>query len=318
MLVKNIGKIDNYEKEIDIAFSRASRRVEDFREKVKGEDRIVKSKTLEIERVKTVKDELSGFLKRVFEANPKFDELHPFYIEMISLYFDIGKLRKSLAAMQWAKRKIDTLGSENISQIKRAMYVKEINPLRNSFLGRVNSVMKQIGKDLLLLDEFRKFTKWLPSIKTGIFTVCISGFPNVGKSTLLSKISGAKPEIDSYAFTTRRLNLGYIKKEIQLIDTPGTLNRFNKMNDIEKLAYVAMKNLANCIVYVYDKMEEYPWEDQKKLAESLKDFKVPIIYYLSKTDLLTEEQINSVRKEIPKIIIDREELIAKMEDMKDK
>jgi nucleolar GTP-binding protein len=83
--------------------------------------------------------------------------------------------------------------------------------------------------------------------------VAIAGFPNVGKSTLLNRLTGATAETNAYAFTTKSLNMGAIEyrhNTIQFIDTPGTLARPEKMNDIERQAYLAMKYAAHLIIYV--------------------------------------------------------------------
>ena len=148
----------------------------------------------------------------------------------------------------------------------------------------------------------RKIMKGYPNVKTAIPTICICGFPNVGKSTLLAKISTAKPEIKNYAFTTKGLNLGYIKtpkQKLQLIDTPGTLNRFEKMNVIEKQAYLAIKHCADLIIYIFDLTEPYPLGAQEKLFNNLKKFNKPMIVYLSKTDVLDAEIVLSFKKHKP-------------------
>ena len=139
-----------------------------------------------------------------------------------------------------------------------------------------------------------------PAIKTKIKTICITGFPNVGKSTLLKKITGSNVEIQPYAFTTKKLLLGYIDKKIQLIDTPGTLNRYNRMNSIEKQAYLAIKHLAHKVIYVFDLTETcgYEIEQQIKLYKRLKEEfeEKEIIIYLSKTDILKREQVELFSK----------------------
>ena len=139
-------------------------------------------------------------------------------------------------------------------------------------------------------------------IKTSVKTACIFGFPNVGKSTLLSKITGSTPEIKNYAFTTKSLNIGYLKneefaaKKIQFIDTPGTLDRFFKMNLIEQQAYLALKHCCDGVIFVFDLTEGYSYEKQFMLFENLKKIKpdTPIIVYLSKSDMIDKSNVNKI------------------------
>src|SRR4030042_6532183 len=159
--------------------------------------------------------------------------------------------------------------------------------------------MKQIKQELEILEISRKIIREYPTIKTDIFTVAIFGFPNVGKSTLLSKLSTSKPEIAAYPFTTKGINIGYAKqgsKKIQLLDTPGSLNRFDKMNNIEKQAHLALKHVANAVVYIFDLTEPYPLEDQEKLYQNLKKMEKPVVVYLSKADTLEGDVVENFKK----------------------
>jgi len=97
------------------------------------------------------------------------------------------------------------------------------------------------------------------------------GVPNTGKTTLLSEITTADPEINSYSFTTKTLNFGYYKRReevIQVVDTPGLIHlEFKDMNFIEKQAIVAIKTLADVIVFLYNQNQSY--DVQKELLETL-------------------------------------------------
>lgn len=207
-----------------------------------------------------------------------------FYKEATAQVIDTDETKKALSTLKWAKDKITALSRSPLSEDFRQL------------LGRASSVMKRLDPKLIALDENRKKLKDLPDIKK-LFTVCIAGFPNVGKSTLLSKITSSKPEIKDYAFTTKRLNTGYFEfrmKKIQVIDTPGTLARFEKMNSIEKLAFLAIKYKAEIIVFVADPSNEKDFEIQLKLLEMLKNYGRPIIYYISKTDITPEDKVKKL------------------------
>ena len=76
--------------------------------------------------------------------------------------------------------------------------------------------------------------------------------PNVGKSSILGNITKSKPEVANYAFTTKKLNIGYIGKreeKIQIIDAPGALDRDN-MNWIEQQADLAVHFVTDILIFV--------------------------------------------------------------------
>src|SRR3989338_1480956 len=241
-----LTKIENSKFYINLAFSHAKERANAAREGIKGQRSVVeKSKTVELAKLEDVKNSLTKNLGNVVNNFPKTTELNEFYNELLKCYVDIGQLKRALASVKWAAEKVIEFYSEYSFRIKRTTLARGINSNRKIFYGRAASAVKQVNKHLEFLEETRKIMRNFPSIKENIFTVAIAGFPNVGKSTLLNKLTGAHAEIANYAFTTRSLNLGYMfedgKRIVQVIDTPGTLNRHEKMNYIEIQAELAMQ-----------------------------------------------------------------------------
>ncbi|MBC8494786.1 50S ribosome-binding GTPase [archaeon] len=266
-------------------------------------DRFSKSKVLEFEKIETVNDVLTSKLAKIIISFPNFDNLVEFYTELVSTLIDYKELKKSLGALNWAKKKIPEFSRQFKTSIRKTQDLQSIRRYGKEYYGRISSVMRQIRSNLEFLEETRKIMRNFPTIKE-MFTVAIAGFPNVGKSTLLSKLTTSKPDIQSYAFTTTTLNVGYIKEntvKIQFIDTPGTLNRISKMNEIEQIAYLAIKYCANMIIYVYDLSEHYTLKDQEQLLENLKEFDKPIVLYLSKTDILDKKKVAAFKKKVQAI-----------------
>jgi nucleolar GTP-binding protein len=297
---QQIPKIENAKFYVNLAFKHANEKAKKARENVSRQRSVLeKSKIIEIEKLRAAKDFLIDTLEHMTKKFPSLNNLNRFFLELMKCYIDIDELRKSLGALKWAGSKISDFFILYKNKIKATRDFKKVNQYRSMFYGRASSAMKQIDKNLKVIEDARRIMKDFPVLKEGIFTVAIAGFPNVGKSTLLAKLTGAKPEIAPYVFTTKGLNTGYITEKnervVQLIDTPGTLNRFEKMNMMEKQSYIAMKYAADLIVFVFDPTETYSREEQEKLLERIREeTDAKIIIYVSKTDI-NESDIKGIK-----------------------
>ncbi|WP_462254823.1 GTPase ObgE [Ferruginibacter sp.] len=140
--------------------------------------------------------------------------------------------------------------------------------------------------------------------------VGLVGFPNAGKSTLLSRITAAKPKIADYAFTTIVPQLGMVEyrdgKSFCIADLPGIIegaaegkglgHRF--LRHIERNSILLFlipadsKDHKKEYDILYNELKEYNPEMLQK------DFVIAI----SKSDMLDEELKTAVAKELPKKI----------------
>ena len=295
---KEIPPVPFSESLVDVAFKRASRRAKQLKAR-KKKGRVKESELL---RIGIVRDMLISRLDRIVDSFPKVDELNEFYRKLISEFIGIVELKKALAAVRWARVKINNLFKEMNALMKKAEESNQLRQLRRSFYGRVVSILEQIDGKLKFLEEARKRFKRFPAVKE-LPTVAITGFPNVGKSTLLGKLSKSKPKVAAYPFTTKGIMVGYLvsdEKKIQVLDTPGTLNRPNKMNEIEKYAWLAMKYAADEIIYIFDPTEQYPFDEQVKLYFRIKELGKKMVVYVSKCDLISREEKEEFVKKIVK------------------
>ncbi len=326
MNFQDLLTIESSQQYLDIAFNSATKKAEAAREK-KIADKLKKSKYIELEKIKAVHKAITRHFNKILVSYPSLNQLPEFYRELIRLTTDYGLIRKSLGAVKWVRDVVDKLYSQYSLKIQKAEAAKDINRLRKEFFGRVSSVVKQISESLSYLETTRKILKSYPNIKTSVKSVAIAGYPNVGKSSLLKALTTAKPEVNSYPFTTKRINIGYYlrdnakenktaaqkkeltdkeaeslsekagskeistrkKEKIQLIDVPGTFKR-DKKNTIELLAELVLKHVSEKIVFVIDPTEScgYSLDSQLKLAKKIMAYKQPMLFAINKCDLLEE------------------------------
>lgn len=140
-----------------------------------------------------------------------------------------------------------------------------------------------------------------------IADVGLVGFPNVGKSTLISSVSAAKPKIANYHFTTLTPVLGVVKineeKSFVMADIPGLIEG---ASDGVGLGHEFLRHVERCrlIVHVVDASGiegRDPIEDFNIINSELENFsedlaQCPQILAANKCDMATEEQIERVRE----------------------
>ena len=228
---------------------------------------------------------------------PSFDQVHKFEFELIDIILNVGQIRKSLGAIDWARKQVSAIRSETIrklNQLNSKNELAKLEVLRKKFYGRVTSVLKQVSSNLEFLNNARNRMKKMPTIDPELITVVVAGSPNVGKSLVVKRISSAKPRIAKYPFTTKQLNLGHIdykNQKVQVIDTPGLLDRSPEArNKIERQAIMALQYLADLIIFIIDPSEHcgYTIEEQNRLlAEVHKLFNnIEIIEVENKVDII--------------------------------
>jgi nucleolar GTP-binding protein len=233
-------------------------------------------------------DNLSNLIRKF----PSFENMPPFYREMADIIAGVDRIRISLSRLGWASRQIRQITKENVLQIKRSRGL-DTTPARKSAFGRFSSVMRSIEKDLLFLNETRNLLRKMPTIDPAVPIILIAGYPNVGKSSFIVRITGARPEIASYPFTTRGIFVGHFKRGeqmYQVVDTPGLLDRpMEERNNIERQTIAALSHLQGVVLYILDPSEHcgYPLASQLSLAEDLKNWiGLPILIVANKADIL--------------------------------
>ena len=264
-----------YNELLDKAFHKAGK----ISENPKTRNRLERKKKYVISIINTVTDILDSTLGKYVSAFPSFNQLHKFEFELINITIGIDKLRKSLGAIDWARNQVRNISSQIIKKVNGIKGEKEyskLEQLRRMFYGRVSSVLEQVATNLKFLNSSREYLKKLPQIDPEITTIVVAGYPNVGKSLLVKRISSAKPKIATYPFTTKQLNLGHMlinHRKIQIIDTPGLLDRSpQERNKIEKQAIMAIRYLADLIIFILDPSEHcgYTIEEQQRLLEDVR------------------------------------------------
>ena len=144
-----------------------------------------------------------------------------------------------------------------------------------------------------------------------IADVGIIGFPNVGKSTLLSKISAARPKIANYHFTTLSPNLGVVKyydNSFVAADIPGLIEGASQGSGLghDFLRHIERTRMLLHVVDISGCEGRDPVEDFKLINAELSSYSkvlasLPQVIALNKCDIAgAEENIKAFKKKYAK------------------
>ena len=195
---------------VDKAFSRAARA-----------GRAKQGKEAQESMLQTAGNILSDNLENVVTSWPDFDDVDAFYYELADATLadtDVGgvdELRQALSAVMNAGRRADQLKGEYQGRIRTAD-TDTARKLREQAFARLADVTEDVSAELLTVGEAREALRTLPDIRSEEPAIVVAGYPNVGKSSFVNRLTSADNETAAYPYTT-------------LFRSPGTRRRRRRL-----------------------------------------------------------------------------------------
>ncbi|KAL0858982.1 hypothetical protein ABMA27_010841 [Loxostege sticticalis] len=298
---KKIAVVPTAKDFIDIILSKTQRKTPTV---VHKHYKISRIRAFYMRKVKYTQQNFHDRLSRIIQEFPKLDDVHPFYADLMNVLYDKDHYKLGLGQLNTARHLIDNVAKDYVRLLKYGDSLYRCKQLKRAALGRMATIMKRQAANLSYLEQVRQHLARLPSIDPYTRTIIICGFPNVGKSSFINKITRADVEVQPYAFTTKSLYVGHTDYKYlrwQVIDTPGILDHpLEERNVIEMQAVTALAHLRAAVLYFVDPSEQcgHSIEEQISLFESIKPLftNKPLIVVLNKIDVVKPEDLAPTKR----------------------
>jgi nucleolar GTP-binding protein len=263
--------------------------------------KIVRIRNFYMRKVKFTQQTIDEKLGAMLQDFPRLDDIHPFYADLMNILYDRDHFKLALGQVNTAKTLVASLSKDYLRMMKYADSLYRCKQLKRAALGRMMTVLKKLKASLGYLEEVRKHISRLPQLDPNTRTLLLTGYPNVGKSSFMNKVTRADVEVQPYAFTTKALFVGHMDHRYlrwQVVDTPGILDRpLEERNTIEMQAITALAHLQCCVLYFLDISEQcgYPIDQQLKLFESIRPLfaNKQVVVVANKTDVIPYENLSA-------------------------
>jgi len=293
--VNGFPSVDIEKKEIDIYF---------LKEKSSGKGKKRKRKLQE-------KQFLSHSVLEEKDDKDRSKRLSHFYFTILHNSVDLDKYKLFLGKIDGRRRVILKITKETRQKVKKEFDDHQVARYLKGYFGRISSLLNKTNENLKYLSKVREHLLHLPVVDPKLPIVVVAGYPNVGKSTLIRKISTAKPKIASYPFTTLQIFVGVGEldsQKVTFIDTPGLFDRpLNKRNSSELETIAALDYLADLIVFLFDPTTTcgYRVEEQLSLFKKLRSlYKTDFIFVVNKLDLLNDSDLSNTKLRLDKLEVE--------------
>ncbi|EPX74205.1 GTP binding protein Nog1 [Schizosaccharomyces octosporus yFS286] len=291
---KNISPIPDVNTFLDVVLSRTQRKTPTV---IRSGFKISRIRGFYGRKVKFTQDTCTEKLDAILQEFPRLDDIHPFHADLLNILYDRDHLKIALSQLSTAKHLIENVARDYIRLLKYGDSLYRCKQLKRAALGRMATIIKRQKSSLEFLEQVRQHMSRLPSIDPNTRTLLVCGYPNVGKSSFMNKITRAEVDVQPYAFTTKSLFVGHFDYKYlrwQVIDTPGILDHpLEQMNTIEMQSITAMAHLRSAVLYFMDLSEMcgYSIAAQVKLYHSIKPL------FANKLTLLVVNKVDIVRPE---------------------
>lgn len=268
----HINPVPKCEELIDLALSKTNKKTPTV---IHPGYEIQRVRQFYIRKVKHSAMEFTDKLEDIVKQFPVLEDIHPFYSDLISVLYDRDHYKIALGQVNSTKSRIDKIMAEHAKLLKFGDTPYRCKQLKRAALGKMASVVKKLSQPLTFLEEVRQHLSRLPSIDTSSRSIIICGYPNVGKSSFMNKVSRAHVDVQPYAFTTKSIYVGHFEYENlkwQILDTPGILDHpLDERNTVEMLTITALAHLKSAILFFMDLSEGcgFSIEQQISLYNSL-------------------------------------------------
>ncbi len=250
-------------------------------------------------KVKFTEQSISEKLGAILADFPRLDDIHPFYADLMNILYDRDHYKLALGQVNTAKNLVVGVAKDYLRLLKYGDSLYRCKQLKRAALGRMMTVLKKLKASLGYLEEVRKHLSRLPALDPNTRTLLLTGYPNVGKSSFMNKVTRADVDVQPYAFTTKALFVGHMDHRFlrwQVVDTPGILDRpLEERNTIEMQAITALAHLQCCVLYFLDISEQcgYTLDQQLRLFESIRPLfaNKQVMIVANKTDILPYENL---------------------------
>lgn len=270
MVVYNFKKmtpVPTAEAFVDIALQRTQRKTPTV---VRPGYNITRIRHFYMRKVKFTQQTFSERISQIVNDFPRLDDIHPFYADLMNVLYDRDHYKLALGQINTARTIIDNIARDYVKLLKYGDSLYRCKQLKRAALGRMCTVMKKHKASLAYLEEVRKHMSRLPALDPNTRTLICTGYPNVGKSSFLNKVTRADVDVQPYAFTTKALFVGHMDYRYlrwQVIDTPGLLDTpLEGKNTIEMQAITALAHLQATVLFFVDVSEQCGFTVPQQIA----------------------------------------------------